>query len=75
MNATLSEKGQVTIPKALREAMGMVSGSVLSFSEMEGKLVVTRVLASDPIKKWRGKGSLPRRESVDRYLTRIRDGK
>ena len=75
MNATLSEKGQVTIPKALREAMGIVSGSVLSFREIEGKLVVTKVLAIDPLKKWRGKGSIPKGESVDRYLTRIREGK
>lgn len=75
MNAILSEKGQVTIPKALRDTMGMVTGSVLSFSEKEGKLVVTKVLASDPLKKWRGKGSIPKGESVDHYLTRIRDGK
>jgi AbrB family looped-hinge helix DNA binding protein len=75
MNAILSEKGQVTIPKALREAMGMVTGTVLSFSEKEGKLVVSKVLPKDPIAKWRGKGLIPKGESVDGYLTRIRDGK
>ena len=74
MNAILSEKGQVTIPKRLREDLGLIPGSVLDFSEENGTLVVKKVLAENPIRAWRGKGKLPLGGSVDEYLKRIRDG-
>ncbi|MBE2179630.1 MAG: AbrB/MazE/SpoVT family DNA-binding domain-containing protein [Chthoniobacterales bacterium] len=74
MNATLSEKGQVTIPKPLREALGLHAGSRLDFREEAGRLVVTKVLAQSPLDKWRGRGSLPAgAANVDAYLGKIRD--
>lgn len=43
MNAVVSEKGQVTIPKALRERLGIRPGQVLEFGEERGRLVATKV--------------------------------
>ena len=41
MNATLTSKGQVTIPKAVRERLGIKTGDQLSFRfQQDGKLVV-----------------------------------
>jgi AbrB family looped-hinge helix DNA binding protein len=42
MNSVVSEKGQVTIPKALRERLGIKAGEVLEFSEEQGRLVAAR---------------------------------
>lgn len=46
MNVIVSEKGQVTIPKALRDRLGIRPGQVLEFDEEQGRLVATKVTAS-----------------------------
>ena len=56
MTAVLSEKGQVTIPKLIRDGMGLVPGSVLDFEEDNGRIIVRKVLAENPISAWRGRG-------------------
>ncbi len=43
MKAIVSEKGQVTIPKPLRDRLGITHGAVLEFREDAGSLVVTKV--------------------------------
>jgi antitoxin PrlF len=47
MNAVVSEKGQVTIPKALRDRLGIHAGQVLAFEEEEGRLVARKVMPAD----------------------------
>ncbi|MBM3269796.1 MAG: AbrB/MazE/SpoVT family DNA-binding domain-containing protein [Candidatus Sericytochromatia bacterium] len=47
--ATVSSKGQVTIPGALRRRLGIDTGTILEFREEPGRLVVTKVEAIDPI--------------------------
>lgn len=49
MNTIVSEKGQVTIPKPLRERLGIRPGQILDFSEEQGRLVATKVTAQDPV--------------------------
>lgn len=68
MNAIVSEKGQVTIPKPIRDDLGLEAGSVLAFTEDEGRIIVTKVLHENPISAWRGKGVLPSGRSVNEYL-------
>ena len=38
MNSTVSSKGQITLPRFLREAMGLKPGSVVSLTLDEGEL-------------------------------------
>ena len=47
--ATVSEKGQVTIPKRLRERLGIKAGQQLDFSEERGRLVATKSVGQDPV--------------------------
>jgi antitoxin PrlF len=54
MKATVSEKGQVTIPKKLRERLGIRTGDVLDFDERAGELVARKALIDDPIEAVRG---------------------
>lgn len=49
MKTTISEKGQVTIPKLLRDRLGLLPGQVLDFREEKGKLVATKAQAEDPV--------------------------
>lgn len=49
MPHTVSEKGQVTIPKQLRDRLGIVAGTELEFSEDDGRLVARKVRRRDPI--------------------------
>lgn len=49
MKVTVSEKGQVTIPKQLRTRLGIEPGEVLEFSEEDGRLVARKVYRQDPV--------------------------
>lgn len=75
MKAILSEKGQVTIPKSLRDSLGLHPGVVLDFTEEAGRLVATKRDSVDYFEKWLGKGKLPLGQTVDDYLGQVRDGK
>lgn len=76
MTTAVSEKGQVTIPKHVRDQLGIRPGTELSFSAVGGKLVAAKAeAAGDVFKKWRGRSRLPGRLSVDDYLAKVRDGR
>lgn len=46
MISAVSEKGQVTIPKKLRESLGLRAGVRLQFEERDGLLVARRIPAA-----------------------------
>jgi antitoxin PrlF len=47
--SVVSEKGQVTIPKRLRDRLGIRPGQELEFSEERGRLVAKKAQVEDPI--------------------------
>lgn len=53
MDVTVGERGQVTLPKALREALGLSKGSVLKV-ELDGGRIVLRKDVSEALRKVRG---------------------
>ncbi len=46
MKSVVSEKGQVTIPKPLREKLGLRAGQVLEFESRNGVLVAHKTVAA-----------------------------
>lgn len=74
MTFAVTEKGQVTIPKRVRDKLGIRPGTRLAFDAVQGKLVGTKAAPADPFAKWRGRGKLPGGLTVDAYLARTRDG-
>ena len=72
MKAIVSEKGQVTIPKAVRSKLGIKPGTVLDFAAEEGRLVAVKEQQQDAFARWRGKGRLPGGMTVDEYLAEVR---
>jgi len=49
MKAVVSEKGQVTIPKAIRDRLGIRPGQVLDFESEGGRLVGVKAVPADAI--------------------------
>jgi antitoxin PrlF len=71
--ATLTSKGQITLPKAIRQALGVVTGGKVAFELRGGEVIVTRAdaehedpaigaflgLLEEDIRKGRNVGKLP----------------
>lgn len=72
MKAIVSEKGQVTIPKGVRERLGIRPGTVLDFEAVGGRLIAVKKNDFDAISRWRGKGTIPGNIDVDEYLKKAR---
>jgi AbrB family looped-hinge helix DNA binding protein len=71
MKTTVSEKGQITIPKRLRDRLGLRPGTVLDFEEADGALVGRRLLPADQLDAL--VGILPRPEGgTDATLRELR---
>ncbi len=49
MSTTVSSKGQITIPKRLRERLGIQPGTQLELRERDGQLIATKLTAGDPV--------------------------
>jgi antitoxin PrlF len=70
MKATVSEKGQVTIPKSLRDRLGIKPGQTLEFEAQRGKLVAWKAEVVDPVDA--AFGAFPSDEATDEFVDRIR---
>lgn len=57
MEATVAERGQITLPKAVRDALGLTKGSVLKV-ELEGGRIILRKNVDDAISRVRGRFKL-----------------
>jgi antitoxin PrlF len=53
MEAIVAERGQITLPKAVRDALGLTKGTVLKV-ELEGGRIVLRKDVSEALRKARG---------------------
>lgn len=72
MTAIVSEKGQVTIPKNVRDRLALNPGTVLEFTAEKGQLIGRKKEEADVFEKWRGRGKLPVGKNADDYLRAIR---
>lgn len=55
ITARVTSKGQVTIPKEVREKLGVRPGENIGFEERGGMLVITKVVVKSPFDKWVGR--------------------
>lgn len=70
MKTRVSEKGQVTIPKRLRDQLGIRVGDELDFEVEHGRLVAAKARPSDPVDAVWGTLKLP--VSVDEAIAQMR---
>ena len=71
MEATVAERGQITLPKAVRDALGLTKGTVLKV-ELDGSRIVLRKHVDDAVSRARGRFRLDGYESVDDALRAVR---
>ena len=72
MEATVAERGQITLPKAVRDALGLTKGTLLKF-ELDGSRIILRKSVDDAISRARGKFALDGFESSDAAVRAVRD--
>lgn len=72
MKATVGERGQVTIPKSLRDRMGIRAGQHVEFEEQDGQLVLRKVFDDDPIKRLYGTLRVPEGWDTDSMIEAMR---
>lgn len=70
MKAKVSDRGRVTIPKALRDRLGLRPGQVLEFREEHGRLIASKQSREDPVESVYG--VLKLRRTTDAVLRRLR---
>jgi antitoxin PrlF len=71
MEATVAERGQITLPKAVRDALGLSKGTKLKV-ELEGGRIVLRKNVDDAISRVRGLIPLPPGVSTDDIMRELR---
>jgi antitoxin PrlF len=71
MEATVAERGQITLPKAVRDALGLVKGSQLKV-ELDGGRIILRKNVDDAVSRVRGRFRLDGFASTDDAMRAIR---
>jgi AbrB family looped-hinge helix DNA binding protein len=71
MRATVSEKGQITIPKRLRDELAIAPGQAVEVERDGKRLVISKVVARDPLEEVTGIIDLGM--SVDEFMRLVRD--
>ena len=70
ITAIVADRGQVTIPKALRDHMGIRPSTVLAFSLKNGALVAVKAVKEDAVSAVQG--CLKTKRSSDEWMTELR---
>ena len=71
MEATVAERGQITLPKAVRDALGLTKGTQLKV-ELDGVRIILRKNVDDAISRARGRFKLPPGTSTDDVMRDLR---
>jgi antitoxin PrlF len=71
MEATVAERGQITLPKAIRDALGLTKGTKLKI-DLEGGRIVIRKDVDDALSRLRGRFKLPPGVTTDDIMRELR---
>lgn len=55
VTAKVTSKGQITIPKEVREKLGISPGEELGFVEKRGVFFIKKPVKKSPFEKWMGR--------------------
>ena len=70
--AKLTSKGQITIPKKVRDRMGVSEGEAVYFVEIDGEFRIKKAVLQSPFDKWVGYLDNPTGETVDEFIEELR---
>lgn len=74
IRSTVTSKGQITLPKVVRDQLRATRGTQLEFV-IEGNTIVVRNITEpeNPFQAWLGVAPLPEGQTVDGWIKEIRD--
>jgi antitoxin PrlF len=71
MEATVAERGQITLPKKVRDALGLSKGMKLKV-ELDGGRIILRKDVDDAVSRLRGLIKLPPGKTTDDVMRELR---
>lgn len=71
MEATVAERGQITLPKAVRDALGLTKGTKLKVEVIDGRIVMRKDV-NDALSRVRGILKLPPGVTTDDIMRDLR---
>ena len=73
IQSVVTERGQITLPKSIRDQAGIMPGSILIFQYQDGKITISKDINKNPVANVYGclKNITPYR-TTDEYMTKIR---
>ncbi len=71
MDATVAERGQITLPKAVRDALGLTKGSKLTVELVDGRIILRKDV-DDALSRVRGRFKLAEGKTTDDVMRELR---
>lgn len=72
LKAKMTSKGQVTIPKKIREKIGLEPGKEIYFEEKNGLIYIKKSIEKSPFDKWIGYLKDKKGQSPDEIIENLR---
>ncbi len=70
--AKVTSKGQITIPKKVREALDVHPGEDVGFEEKDGVVVIKKAVTGSPFDRWIGALGHRKEENTDDLIREMR---
>ncbi len=70
--AKVTSKGQITIPKNIRNTLGVHPGESVGFEEKDGIITVKKIVPRSPFDKWVGKLGHQQVKNTDEAIKEMR---
>jgi AbrB family looped-hinge helix DNA binding protein len=72
LTAKVTSKGQITIPKLVRDKLGISEGTEIQFEEKDGIFYIKKYLKKSPFDRWVGFLSKHKSKGTDRIIEELR---
>lgn len=72
ITAKVTSKGQITIPKEVRDKLGVFPGEELCFEEKDGVYYFKKAFRSSPFNKWIGHLKSSKVKKTDSIIAELR---
>ncbi|MDO9209999.1 MAG: AbrB/MazE/SpoVT family DNA-binding domain-containing protein [Deltaproteobacteria bacterium] len=72
LTAKVTSKGQITIPKKVRDKLGIQSGERFAFEEINGRFFINKSPRKSPFDKWVGALKLRKIQKTDTIISALR---
>ena len=70
--AKVTSKGQITIPKNVREKLGLKTGAGVAFEEKGGVFYIRKSVTKSPFDKWVGAFKTRKLQKTDAIIEELR---